>query len=316
MSGKENQGTGNMLDKKEIKVLVALLDDSDEEVVRHVTNKLKSYGSDIIPLLDGLSTPELNELQVERITGIKKDIRLAGISEMLESWAKGGAKDLWEGALIASRYGDPFLDKEKVDRQLDQLKLDTWLELNPHLTPLEKVRKINYVIYKYYGYKGDEEDYHNPNNSYINKVLENKKGNPISLAIVYSVICQRLGIPVFGVNLPQHFVLAYKDDREYPRSTPFKSFQYLEPGESGNILFYINAFNKGTIFNRWNIDQFLRQLKLPSNRFYCEPCSNVDIIMRVFRNLTYSYEKRKKNRKSREVKMLLVTLEPYSSLKS
>lgn len=302
-----------MSKKNEIEALINLLDDSDEEVVRHVTEKLLSLGKDIIPLLDDIPFNDLNNVQHERLEEIKHQIHYDEVETGLEGWVKSGAKDLLEGFILASRFRYPYLDINNINNLLDKIKLDVWLELNSRLTPLEKIRKINYIFYRIYGFKGDIQDYHSPDNSFINKVLDNRRGNPISLAIVYSIICQKLGIPVFGVNLPQHFILAYKDDRKYPREDTLKGHEYLDPSKSGDVLFYVNAFNQGTIFSKWNIDQFLKQLKIQPLEMYYEPCSNVDIIMRVFRNLNFSYEKIKDENRANETKRVIEMLKPYAS---
>ena len=131
-------------------------------------------------------------------------------------------------------------------------------------------------------------------------MLESRRGNQISLAIIYAVVAQRLDIPIYGINLPQHFVLAYLDEgQEYP---------HISSGEANGILFYINAFNKGSVFNRKDVDHFLKQLKiLPDLSFY-NPCSNIQIIKRVLRNLISAYEKQSNQAKSEEITSLLSML--------
>jgi regulator of sirC expression with transglutaminase-like and TPR domain len=96
---------------------------------------------------------------------------------------------------------------------------------------------------------------------------------------------------VYGVNLPQHFILGYIDESK------------REEQEFG-VLFYINAFNKGAIFGKHDVDQFLRQLNLdPLPGFYA-PCSNVEIIRRVIRNLISAYENLGSKDKVEELKEL------------
>ncbi|HEV7230802.1 MAG TPA: transglutaminase-like domain-containing protein, partial [Bacteroidia bacterium] len=142
-------------------------------------------------------------------------------------------------------------------------------------------------------------NYHAPQNSYINNVLESKKGNPLSLSILYLIIAQDLSIPIFGVNLPEHFVLAYIDEEN----------QFPVYGETPNkVLFYINPFSKGAVFSSKEIDAFLKQLKLPMEQTYYEPCPNVDIIKRVFRNLILAYEKLGYPTKVKELENLLSIL--------
>jgi len=300
-----------MVARSEIKALVTLLDDSDEEVVAHVTDQLLAYGQDIIPLLDDIGPYEINAAHQRKIERIKGKIHLDELKEQLKKWAADGGKDLFQGAYLIARYRYPELDREELNKQIDQVKLDVWVELNKDLTPLEKIKKVNYIFYNVYRYRGDADDYHSPENSFINKVMENRKGNPISLAIIYAIICQRVGMPVYGVNLPQHFVLAYKDQDTFPDASSIEGYDYLEPSNQGKTLFYINAFNKGTVFSQWNIDQFLKQLDLKAEEIYYEPCSNINTIMRVCRNLIYSFENLNDTHSSNEVGELLETLEQY-----
>ncbi|MET0570868.1 MAG: transglutaminase family protein, partial [Pedobacter agri] len=104
-----------------------------------------------------------------------------------------------------------------------------------------------------------------------------KKGNQISLAIIYSTLAQKLDLPIYGINLPQHFILGFIDESK-------------QEGTEYGVLFYINAFNRGNIFGKHDVDQFLRQLNLESLPEYYRPCSNTDIIRRVIRNLISAYE--------------------------
>src|SRR5690606_36180100 len=105
-------------------------------------------------------------------------------------------------------------------------------------------------------------------------------------------IAQKLDIPIYGVNLPQHFILTYEDESG------------LRVDDT-NVLFDINVFNKGFILGRKDIDMFLRQLKIHAEKAYYEPCSNVDIIKRVIRNLISSYEELGSEEKANEIRQLL-----------
>jgi regulator of sirC expression with transglutaminase-like and TPR domain len=159
-------------------------------------------------------------------------------------------------------------------------------------SPAEQVKLINHVFYNIHGFSGNTSNHHDPQNSYLNQVLETKKGNQISLAIIYSIIAQKLDIPIYGVNLPQHFILAYVDES-------------METEFEGGILFYINAFNRGLIFGRRDVDMFLKQLKLHAEKQFYEPCSNADIIRRILRNLISAYENLGSTEKVAELNELL-----------
>ncbi len=113
------------------------------------------------------------------------------------------------------------------------------------MSSVEKIKLFNHVFYNYFGFSGNTKNHHDPQNSYINQVLESKRGNQISLAIIYSTIAQKLDIPVYGINLPQHFILGYIDEGK-------------QVEQEFSVLFYINAFNKGAIFGKHDVDQFLQ----------------------------------------------------------
>ena len=299
------------MNENEINALISLLDDTDEEIVSHVSSKLLSYGYEVLPLLEDRYLAETEKALQNRIHSIIDQIQHTGLKGSLANWARGGGKDLFEGFFLLSKFRYPDLNRQTVNNQIDKIKLDAWLELNFQIASLDKVRILNHIIYDQNGFKGNTDDYHAPDNSYINRVLETRKGNPISLAIIYSIIAQRLNIPIFGVNLPQHFILAYKDDSLLKTSNSFVGNLYMNHDIPGEILFYINAFNKGAIFNKWNIDQFLKQLNIKPQQLYYEPCSNVSILMRVCRNLIFSYEKLNDMERVEGLKELLAIMQPY-----
>jgi hypothetical protein len=300
-----------MAERGEIEALINLLDDTDAEVVEHVTQQLVSYGTGILPVLSNLSADAQNENQQKQIEAIMRHINLSEVQDNLRQWAANGAHELFEGVYWIARYRQPDLDKEQLNQQIEDIKLDLWIELNNDLTPLEKIKKVNHIFYNVYHFRGDVEDYHSPENSFLQEVVTNRKGNPISLSILYAILCQRVGIPVYGVNLPQHYVLSFKDHDTFPDETSTKGYHYLEPTQEGKTLFYINSFNKGTVFSQWNIDQFLKQLNIDPSSTYYEPCSNMATIMRVCRNLIYAYENIGEPENSNDIGSLLATLEAY-----
>lgn len=280
------------MNPKEIESLIKLLDDPDVEIARHVEEKLLSYGSDIIEILEDTWEQSFDALLQERIENLIHQIQFRDVRRELELWHLSGGFDLLQGVLIINKYQFPDLDELKVRNQIEDIKRDIWMQLMYDMSAVEKVKVINHVLYSLHGFSGNTANYKDPQNSYLSQVLESKKGNQISLAIIYSIIAQKLDIPVYGVNLPQHFILAYVDET-------------LDEGFDNQVLFYINAFNKGFIFGRQDVDAFLKQLNLrPDMRFYA-PCSNSDIIQRIIRNLISAYENAGADDKVKELETLL-----------
>jgi regulator of sirC expression with transglutaminase-like and TPR domain len=285
-----------MINPTEVNSLIRLLDDPDIEVYEHVYQKLLSYGTEAIEYLESAFEQAFDSIQQERIANLVHEIQFGTVKKDLELWYQGGAFDLLQGILIVNRYQYPDLDEQKVINQIEAIKRDIWLQMMNEASPVEQVKLINHVFYSIHGFSGNTSNHRDPQNSYISQVLESKKGNQISLAIIYSIIAQKLDIPVYGVNLPQHFILAYLDES-------------MEAEFEGGVLFYINAFNKGFIFGRRDVDMFLKQLNLQYDKQFYEPCSNADIIKRVVRNLISAYEHAGSSEKVDELNELLAILE-------
>ena len=266
-----------------IKALVQLIDDPDDNIYEHVRDQLKQYGNEAIPYLENSwSSSYYGMLFQSRVEKIIHEIKFEETKSQVQAWADSSDKDLLEGALIVARYQYPDLDEDFVRNAIQAIRRDVWLELNNNQTAFEQVKIFNRVFFGVQGFHGDTKTFNSPVNSYINTVLESKKGNPLSLCLIYSVVAQSLDMPVYGVNLPNHFVLAYMDEKR-------SSFMINEQNEFG-VLFYINAFSKGVIFDTNEIKDFLNENKLSYNREFFEPCSNSTIMKRMFSNLIASFQ--------------------------
>jgi len=260
------------MNEKELKAIISLLDDPDAKIYRMLEDKLLTCGAEVIPLLEQSWEAAFDALLLERLERIIQKIRLNQVRDDLLRWKAGNQDDLLEGLLAICRFRYPDLDDAEIYAQIAELRRNAWYHLMYEMSPVEKVKLLNLIIFREFGLSGNTTDYHSPQNSFINKVLETKKGNPISLACIYSLVARRLDMPIYGINLPKHFVLAYMNEEK--------------PNE---VLFYINVFNRGQIMRESDVLAFLRQLQLPANDEYTKPCDNLAIIKRVLRNLTIAY---------------------------
>lgn len=290
------------MDIKEIDALINLVDDPDEMVYAHVRERIVSYGETVIPQLENIW--ELNSFGHEfqqRIEDIIHIIQFDSVYKGLERWSRDGGSDLFDGALIVAHYQYPDLDETEVKANLMKVRQDVWLELNEELTALEKVKVMNHIIYDVHGFRGNKKNFHAAQNSFINTVLESKKGNPLSLSIIYMVIAESLGVPVQGVNLPNHFLLAYVD----PNNIIHFIENHIDPSaDKTDVLFYINAFSKGTIVHKSEIAAYLEEMKLKQKPEFFQACDNRTIITRLIGNLIFSYDRLGYPEKVAELKKL------------
>jgi len=240
-------------------------------------------GTSVIPFLEtSWEEEDYGLLFQSRIETLIHDIQFKAVKEDLQNWINSSHKDLLEGAIIIARYQYPNLEEQLIHDKIQGIRKDIWLEINPNQTAYEKVRLFNKVFFGKHGFSGNSKDFHSPNNSFINSALETHKGTPLSLCVIYSIIAQSLDMPVYGVNLPNHFILAYLDENQIG--------QFLPSENEHGILFYINAFSKGGIFDQNEIKEFLKDLRKPNNREYFEPCSNSAILTRMLTNLITAFQ--------------------------
>ena len=254
-----------------IKAMIQLMDDSDQEVVQMVETQMRSLGPSIIPILESeWENLSLNPVLQSKIENLIHEFQMESMKTELMHWKQSGAMDLLEGMWILATYRFPEYSFSTLKKDMDQLYYDVWPQMRDNLHPIDQIKVLNGVMFDQLKFGANTKNFHAANNSFINVVLESKKGNPISLCVIYLWIAQKLGLPVYGVNLPNLFVLTFKQEQ---------------------TQFYINVFNKGLIFNKVDIDNYLAQLNLTPLDIYYQPCSNLEIIRRVLRNLIMAYEK-------------------------
>ena len=292
-----------MNDKKnenELKALISLTDEPDEYIFIEITNKILLYGADAIPLLEERWENSFDPVAQQRILNIIHKIQYETIETELNHWVKFCKNDLFAAHILITRFQYPEVKEEEIKKKINDISHDIWLELNEGLTALEKIKVVNHIFYDVHGFIGNTVNFHSPQNSYLNTLLETRKGNPLSLGILYIIISQQLNIPVYGVNLPEHFVLAYTNELAEEK------LKFIDDNE---VLFYINPFSKGAVFSRKEVELFIKQLKIEPQNIFFKPCTNIDIVRRLINNLIYSYDKIGDIGKMRELEALMKMLD-------
>ena len=283
-----------MLKSEEIKALVQLLDDEDLEVINHVEDKIRSIGTQIIPFLEEEWETNFNPVVQEKIEDLIHELQFELLQERLLDWKEAGAENLLEGLWIVATYQYPDLELEELAKEIEQLYYELWRQFQDEMSPYDQIKVFNEVFFNTFKFRANSKNFHSPANSMINAVLESKKGNPISLCSIYMLLAQKMDLPIYGVNLPNLFILTYK---------------------LGEKSFYINVFNRGLIFTKEDIDNYLENLQLEKQDIFYEPCNNLDIVFRALRNLIVSFEKLGDYHKSNEMKIILQKMDDqYFSL--
>ncbi len=270
----------------ELQALISLLDDKDTAVYQAVREKLLLCTESVIPDLASACLFYKNDLLKERANEIISQLRFKKLDEDFAHWIQND-KNLLYGTFLIAKYQYPELNYEDVENKLNKIVSDLRADINLYLTGLQQIRKINHVLYDIHRFSPDFSNIINPENSFLNKVLENKKSNDILIAVVYIYISQKLGLPVYGVDFPGNFLLMFKDER------------------SDDALFYINPFNKGAIVTKNDIRVFLKNHKLKQKDTFFTSCSNTRIIKRLLNFLMNFYIRNKNKNKTEEIKRIL-----------
>jgi regulator of sirC expression with transglutaminase-like and TPR domain len=264
----------------ELEALISLVDEPDEEIFRTIRDRIFAHGKEAVPALEDLWENTFDPLIQHRIEDLIHIIQFENLKKEMNEWSQFGHHDLLQGTLLVTKFQYPDIDEDAIIKKIGTFSQDVWLELNQNLTGLEKVKVINHILFDIHKLSGNLTNINSADNFYINNLLDTKKGSPLILGVIYISISQSLRIPIYGVDLPRHFVLAYTDEillaqRDIPE---------------GDVLFYINPFNKGAVFTKNEIELFIKQLNLERKDSYFVPCDNKTIIRRMMNELINIYD--------------------------
>lgn len=283
-----------MQENKEISALLHLIDDPDEEVYTTVSDRLISFGKGIIPNLEHLWEHTSDETIQERIELMIHKLHYKDLTADFDNWKTGNC-ELLQGALLTARYHYPEIQTIQTLQEIEKIRRNIWLELNNYLTPLEQANVISSILYNYYKQIGVEIGYTQPEDFFINKTVETKKGNAISNGILYLVLCQLLDIPVKAINIPRQFILAYMDT----------SYDLLNPGahNAEKIKFYIDPLN-GQVYSHKDVENYFKRIAVPPTTSYFRALSNKAVIQYLLEELSKCFDNDLNRYKMKELLLL------------
>lgn len=288
-----------MQENKEIQALLKLIDDPDEIVYETVSNKIISFGKDIIPNLENYGETIANTALQERIEALIKRLHFEDIKEDFSKWS-GGSSDLLAGCLLLSKYVHPAMDSTIIFKEIEKLRRNIWLEMNSYLTPMEQINVIGSIVYNYYKQKGIEINYENADGFLLYKILEFRKGNAFGNGTLLLILCGLLDVPVYGINIPKQFILGYFDQQ----------YDILKPKghASEKIKFYIDPVN-GQMYSHKEVENYFKKMSLPPTSSFFKPLNNKSIIILLLSELKKCFENEAQYLKIEEINSLIEMLE-------
>lgn len=268
----------------EFKALISLLDDQDPEVKHHVHGRLVSLGVEGLPRLETAWEAEQSKLIQEAIEEVIQRIQSLEANNRLVGWFRQPAPHLLDGWFALTSYQYPGLDFQHFRAQVSRLVSRTWLELRSGMSVMDKIHVINRMLYSRERLRPNRKDLQDPQNFFLNTLLETRKGAPISLGLLYLILCRELELPLEGLVLPGYFALAYRQGEEE---------------------FYVDVFNKGVLFHRGELLRFLKETNVENEEKYTQPASNQAMMLELVRALMVAYRSKKQTDKAAELQLLI-----------
>lgn len=199
--------------------------------------------------------------------------------------------DLDQTALILASTEYPELDITEETAVLDSLAAGAARRLGDLQDPLSSVNTLSEYLFDEVGFRGNQDKYYDPRNSYLNEVLARRLGIPITLSLIYIETGRRLNLPLLGVGMPGHFVVRHRDLEDL----------LVDPFHGGILLTEKECAER--------VSQ-ATQSEIVWDQRYLSPISNRDFITRMVRNLKSAYFNRQDYGRTLRVIDWLLLVEP------
>ena len=194
------------------------------------------------------------------------------IAPSFNGWQRARTACIWrESRVEIAHDAYPELDVESYLVKIDELARRARDRCRPGYRTRDILGQINWVLFVDAGLRANEEDYYDPQNSYLNQVLDRGLGIPISLSIVYWAVAERLGLALAGVNLPVQFMLRFDDE---------------------GLTWFVDPFHAGAIYTRQNCQDRLSEIiqrPIVLTDSLAAPCAIRVVVARMLRNLKAIY---------------------------
>lgn len=251
--------------------LLTLLADEDRSVADLARRRLLEEGPGVRTWLRSHALSDNPTLR-RRTRDILLQFESAEADERMRAFCRraGEDLDLEEGVWRLARTRYPEINPEAY-----RAVLDDWSRDVAEGIPLDRrdadgvLAGIHVVLFQRLGLRGNEEDYYAPDNSYLNRVMDRRMGNPISLCTVVLLVARRLSLPLSGIGLPAHFLCRY---------------------QSATREVYLDAFNGGRLLSRTDCIAFVNQLGRPFDEGFLHPVSPRRMLQRMCINLEHAFE--------------------------
>jgi regulator of sirC expression with transglutaminase-like and TPR domain len=258
------------LSEKEMRSLVGLLDDEDDASLGLVCDQILKIGDPILPFLDDMRAHCASSL-VGRVDSLTAELRYRNLKKDFAAFASAPDPDLEKGTWLFCRFGYPGVRPAVYSDWLDRVAAAIRKDLPAEPDPYTVMQHLNNHLFQELGFSGNEQRYYDPDNTYLNRVIETRRGIPVTLSVLYLLLGRRLNLPIHGVGTPGHFLVGFR-----------------EPNQT---CFYIDPYHKGRLLAAQDVRRMLVRSGYEFRLEFLEKASPREIVARMMRNLISIYQK-------------------------
>ncbi|MBU2553862.1 MAG: transglutaminase-like domain-containing protein [Bacteroidetes bacterium] len=279
----------------QLKALVSLMDEPIDEIFTEIQSKIISFGTEAIPVLQDAWLNTFVTDQSQRLESTIEEIRFNNLTSLILNWLETHDTPSTNLLHIAAEYVNENYDHLLHQKWLDSIHRDCWLEINDDLTPLEKINVLNHIIYQVHEINSFLPNQNQLLGFFPDYIRNTKKGNALAIGFIYLTLAQKLKIPLYGINLPNQFILAFLDKPLI--NAPEKPLEVVQ----NNILFYINPSNSGAVFTKREITNYLSHQGIKAAESHYLPCTRKTMARIFFSELHQCLLEENRNTKGTRV---------------
>lgn len=277
-----------LLTESQRRALIILLGDEDDAIARTASDRLKACGS----VASDWLKPHLlsNDAHLRRraraivahFSRMQADNAFLGFA--LQS---GEELNLEQGAWLLAQTEFPDLNAAAYSALLDDFAQRLAEKIVPGSDSDTLMATVNEFLFDELGFHGNQENYYQPENSYLNKVIDRRTGNPISLCVVYMLIMKRVGLPIVGIGLPGHFIARF---------------------QTASAEVYVDCFNRGKLLTKANCISYILGTGHNLQEGFLQPVTPRRMLQRMCSNLHQIYSQKEDPEQTERLGRYLVAL--------
>jgi regulator of sirC expression with transglutaminase-like and TPR domain len=279
---------GKPLTQAERAALLTLLADDDPVVTAGVRARILSLGAEVVTWLKPHRLSEQPNLRRNVGEILTHFARLEADTRFLAYCLNHGDDlDLEEGVLLLAATRYPELNPAAYRALLDQYAAAVAEAAGSETRGVGLLERMNRVLFRVLGFRGDHEDYDALENHYFNRVLDRRRGNPINLCTLYWLIARRLRLPIVGVGMPSHFLCRYQTTTD---------------------SFFVDAFNQGRLLTRAHCVTYLQTSGYGFQESFLAPATSRETLLRMCANLHQHHARRQQAEPMAQFQRYLIAL--------